>query len=47
MPFIRKQHHRESNDATKMKLKTGDKVRISSATNPDGVWIVEQVKRNP
>ncbi len=27
-------------DAAKLKIKKGDKVRISSATNPDGVWII-------
>jgi tetrathionate reductase subunit A len=34
-------------DASKLKIKTGDKVRISSATNPDGVWIVGAGEKKP
>ncbi|MEI7637242.1 MAG: molybdopterin dinucleotide binding domain-containing protein, partial [Syntrophus sp. (in: bacteria)] len=34
-------------DATRLKIKTGDKVRISSSTNPDGVWIVGTGEKKP
>src|SRR5512139_1459678 len=34
-------------DADKLKLKKGDKVRISSATNPEGVWIVGAGEKKP
>jgi len=34
-------------DAARLKIKTGDKVRIASATNPDGVWIVGTGEKKP
>lgn len=34
-------------DAVKLKIKTGDQVRISSATNPEGVWIVGSGEKKP
>ena len=34
-------------DAAKLKIKTGDKVRISSATNPEGTWIVAAGEKKP
>jgi len=34
-------------DAAKLKIKKGDKVRISSATNPEGVWIVGAGEKKP
>ena len=34
-------------DAEKLKIKTGDQVRISSATNPEGAWIVGSGEKKP
>lgn len=34
-------------DAQKLGLKSGDKVRVSSATNPDGVWDLKNGRKMP
>lgn len=34
-------------DAAKLKINTGDKVRISSATNPEGTWVVGAGENKP